>query len=79
MAMDILGTIRKDENECLAYISHLKFQTDLKHSQNVARKEGAIQKAFETARKAIKKGISFDVITDITGISKEEIEKLSTQ
>ena len=38
--------------------------------------EGSKQKAYEIAKKMLKKGNSIEDIYDITGLSKEEIEKL---
>ena len=38
--------------------------------------EGSKQKAYEIAKKMLKKGNSIEDIYDITGLSKEEIEEL---
>ena len=38
--------------------------------------EGSLQKAYEIAKKMLKKGNSIEDICDITGLSIEEIEKL---
>ena len=40
------------------------------------RKEGEENKAKEMARKLKKKGIDIEIISETSGLSKEEIEKL---
>ncbi|MDR0920740.1 MAG: hypothetical protein LBM93_16060 [Oscillospiraceae bacterium] len=89
MAKEILSNISQNEEERFRYLSRLKFQTDLTHNQAVARDEGIKQgKAeglsegfakgiLETAKNALKKGLTFDIVADITGLPMEEIEKLS--
>jgi hypothetical protein len=36
------------------------------------------EKAIETAKKMIKKGFETDIIMEITGLKKEEVEKLAS-
>jgi MoaA/NifB/PqqE/SkfB family radical SAM enzyme len=38
--------------------------------------KGAVEKAIEMARKSLDKGLSIDLVVELTGFSKEEIEKL---
>ncbi len=38
--------------------------------------KGEYNKSIDTAKKMIKKGFSNDEISDLTGLSKEDIEKL---
>jgi predicted transposase/invertase (TIGR01784 family) len=41
------------------------------------KKEGIEEKAIETAKKMLKKGFETDIIMELTGLKKEEIEKLA--
>ncbi|NIM17904.1 MAG: transposase, partial [Candidatus Aminicenantes bacterium] len=38
--------------------------------------EAAKRKALEIAKNALEKGVSIDFVAEITGLSKEDIEKL---
>jgi predicted transposase/invertase (TIGR01784 family) len=42
------------------------------------KKEGMEEKAIETAKKMLKKGFETDVIMELTGLNKEEVEKLAS-
>jgi predicted transposase/invertase (TIGR01784 family) len=41
------------------------------------KNEGMEEKAIETAKKMLKKGFETDIIMELTGLKKEEIEKLA--
>lgn len=70
------------------YEDSLKYYRDLKNSLDTAkeegkeegrqegREEGRKQRALEIARNAIAKGFAVEDIMDLTGLSKDEIEKL---
>jgi predicted transposase/invertase (TIGR01784 family) len=47
-----------------------------KLDEEKARKDGAEEKAKEMAKKSLKEGLSIELISKLTGLSKEEIEKL---
>jgi predicted transposase/invertase (TIGR01784 family) len=55
-----------------SYEDSLKYYRDLKNSLDTAKEEGKI----EVARNAITEGLSMDVIMKITGLTKEQIEKI---
>lgn len=55
-----------------SYEDSLKYYRDLKNSLDTAKEEGKI----EVARNAIAEGLSVDVIVKITGLTKEQIEKI---
>jgi predicted transposase/invertase (TIGR01784 family) len=40
--------------------------------------KGKEEKAIETAKKMIKKGFETDIIMELTGLKKEEVEKLAS-
>ena len=43
------------------------------------KKEGMEEKAIETAKKMLKKGFETGIIMELTGLEKEEVEKLSSE
>ena len=49
---------------------------DIKNSLNTAKKEGRAEEKAETALKMKQKGFDLKLISDITGLSIEDIEKL---
>lgn len=55
-----------------SYEDSLKYYRDLKNSLDTASDE----RAFDIAKNMIKKGYSFLEITELTGLSKEQIEKM---
>jgi predicted transposase/invertase (TIGR01784 family) len=61
-----------------SYEDSLKYYRDLKNSLDTAKEEGKIEgkieEKIETAKKGLNKGLPLDVISEITGLSKEEIE-----
>lgn len=69
-----------DEREYADYLASLKHYRDYVNSIDTAinkgRIEGKIEGKFETAREAKKEGLSAKVISKITGLTIEEIEKL---
>jgi predicted transposase/invertase (TIGR01784 family) len=68
------------DEEYASYEASLKHYRDLKNVVDTARDEGKIEgeknKALETARICKKKGYPTKDISEITGLSKEEIDKL---
>ena len=53
-----------------------KILTELETAERKGRQEGERKKAIETAKKMKEKGLDMNFIVEITGLSKEEIEKL---
>ena len=68
-----IAKFSKEEAE--AYEESLKSYRDLKNSLDMAREE----KAIEIVRNSIKEGLQVDLISKITGLSKEEIEKIKNE
>jgi len=62
------------------YEDSLKYYRDLVNSIDTAEQDGEEKgkrkEKIEIAKKCLKEGLSIDVISKITGLSKEEIEKL---
>lgn len=65
-----------------SYEDSLKYYRDLKNSLDTAkeegREEGRKEKKLEVAKNALKIGLSVDAIIQITGLSKETIERIKT-
>ncbi len=57
-------------------MADFEYYRDLKNSLDTARDEGKIEGIIEVARQALKKGMSVRDISDITGLSEADIEKL---
>jgi DNA repair protein RadC len=51
-------------------------KTGLEEGEKIGIKKGAKSKALEMAKKLKKKGIDVDIISETSGLSKKEIEKL---
>ena len=66
--------------EAMAYEDSLKVYRDLKNSIDTAREEGREEghevAMAEAAMKMLNKGLSLEVILDITGLTAEQIERL---
>jgi predicted transposase/invertase (TIGR01784 family) len=67
-----------------SYEDSLKYYRDLKNSLDTAREEGLaeglekgkIEGKIDVARQALMKGMSVKDIADLTGLTKEQIERL---
>ena len=59
-----------------SYEDSLKYYRDLKSSFDTKYEEGKIEGKIEIAKKLLNKGMSIKDIIDLTGLSKEEINKL---
>ena len=76
-AQEELEYLTGDEAERrLAFLREKKILDDL-WARTGARKEGERNKSIEIARNMLKEGISVEFIQKVTGLTKEEIEKLS--
>jgi predicted transposase/invertase (TIGR01784 family) len=60
-----------------SYEDSLKYYRDLKNSLDTAKEEGKIEEKIETAKKGLNKGLHVDVISEITGLTIEQIKKLN--
>ena len=49
----------------------------IKIGEEKGKQEGMEEKAIETAKKMLEKGFEVDIIMEITGLKKEEVEKLA--
>jgi predicted transposase/invertase (TIGR01784 family) len=47
-----------------------------KEGEEIGLQKGAMQEKYETARKMKQKGFDAQTIADLTGLDKDEIEKL---
>ncbi len=67
---------RYSDDEYAEYEDSLKYYRDLKNSMDTAFEEGKIEGKLETAVKMKKKGYLTTDISEITGLSMEEIDEL---
>ena len=72
MAVELLQTISRDENERARFRARRKFQMDMEHSIIVAGDERAIV----IARNLLAIGDSIDKIVNVTGLTRAEVEGL---
>ena len=79
-AQEQLLELLQDEDVKLKIFAREKAEFDRQTAMYHARKEGmekGLKKARkEDAKKMLEKGISIDMVSEITGLSKEELEKL---
>ncbi len=59
-----------------SYEDSLKYYRDLKNSLDTAKQEAREERDLEIAKRALKKGLSIHDIMDLTGLKREQIEKL---
>ena len=76
MAVELLQTISRDENERARFRARRKFQMDMEHSLIVARDEGRDEGVLAVAKKLLKMDMSLDNILEATGLTREEVEGL---
>jgi predicted transposase/invertase (TIGR01784 family) len=59
-----------------SYEDSLKYYRDLKNSLDTAKQEAREERDMEIAKKALGKGLSIEDIMDLTGLSREQIQRL---
>lgn len=64
------------QSEYQEYEDSLKYYRDIKNSLDTAKEEGKVEGKIEVARTGLKEGLSVEIIMKLTGMTKEEIEKL---
>ena len=74
MAVDLLQTISRDENERARFRSRRMFQMDMDHNLIAARDEGRDEKAIEIAKKMLSRNRPIDEIVEDTGLTYEEVK-----
>lgn len=65
-----------NKDEYMQYEESLKYYRDLKNSLDTAREEGRKDEKFDIAKKLKELGMSPKEIREITGLSREDIERL---
>ncbi len=83
--LDIMKMPEEERREYEEYQESLRYQASMYESsykvgemkgRKEGREEGAKDKAIEIAKKALERGNPIEFISEITGLSIEEIEKL---
>ncbi len=64
------------QKERQEYENSLKYYRDLVNTVDTAEQDGRKKEKIEIAKKCLKKGMNINEIIELTGLSKEEIEKL---
>jgi predicted transposase/invertase (TIGR01784 family) len=77
MAGSLLMSVSKDERERAVYRSRRMYQTDMQSNIATAEDRGEQRRAFAMARNMIAGGEPVEKITEYTGLTREEVEKLS--
>ena len=81
MAGNLLMTVSQDERERAILRSRRMFQTDMQSdiatAEDRGEKRGEKRKSLDIARNMMKRNRPIDEIIEDTGLSREEVEKLS--
>ncbi len=75
-AIDIINQMSMDEKEWNLYISRQRAIWDYNTGMRTAREEGAKQEKLEIAKNMLKEKVDIQIIEKVTGLTKEEIDKL---
>ncbi|MCQ2604891.1 MAG: Rpn family recombination-promoting nuclease/putative transposase [Spirochaetia bacterium] len=75
-AMEVLMTVSEDEKRRAIQLSYEKYETDRASELYCARREGIEQNRLEMARKMKARGFSITDITDLTGLTLEQLQAL---
>ena len=75
-AMDIIDEMSMDPKEWELYESRRVAIMDYNTGMHQSREEGKKEKQVEIAKNMLKKGMEISVITEITELTVEEIEKI---
>ena len=71
-----IARLSKEEYEI--YLNKIKTYRDWKNSLDTAKEEGKIEEKIEIAKNLFKQGVSPEIISNATGLSIQQIEKLKT-
>ena len=75
-AIDIINQMSMDEKEWNLYISRQRAIWDYNTGMRTAREEGAKQEKLEIDKNMLKEKVDIQIIEKVTGLTKEEIDKL---
>jgi len=75
-AFEIAKIANFNEKELDQYENSLKYYRDLKGVIDTSFYDGRKSREIEIARQSLKEGLSIELISKLTGLSKDEIEKL---
>ena len=64
------------QSEYQEYEDSLKYYRDIKNSLDTAKEEGKEEGKIEVARTGLEEGLTVEIIMKLTGLNKDEIEKL---
>jgi len=75
MASEVLITITKEEREQAWALSKLKYELDTQSNLSYAKRQGREEGLAEVAKNALAKGLSLEMIQEITGLDIDTIKK----
>ena len=75
-AIDIINQMSMDEKEWNLYISRQRAIWDYNTGMRTAREEGAKLEKLEIAKNMLEEKVDIQIIAKVTGLTKEEIDKL---
>ena len=76
VAGELLISISQDERERAIFRSRRMYQSDIESNMLTSRREGERAKAIAIAQNALQMNMPIDVVINLTGLNREEIEKL---
>jgi len=76
MASEVLISVSKDEIEWARQLSELKYELDTQSNLVHAERKGREEERLAVARNALAKGLSLELIHDITGLDIETINRI---
>ncbi|MCX8472091.1 MAG: Rpn family recombination-promoting nuclease/putative transposase, partial [Sediminibacterium sp.] len=76
IAYDYAAMREQDERGILSLAEKRATESGLQKGEQIGLQKGKIEEKIETAKKLIEKGMSIDLIQEVTGLTREEIEKL---
>ena len=77
MAGDLLISISQDERERAVFRSRRMYQSDRDSDMATAEDRGKRIRDIEIARNALRKNMPIEDISDITGLTRKEVERLT--
>ena len=79
MAGELLISVSQDEHERAVNRSRRMYQTDLQSDMATAEDNGELRGRLAVARNMMKRNWSIDEIIEYTGLTREEVEKLTSE
>ena len=76
---DVAELAQLDDKDRINYIKSMNTERDTYNQIEYAREEGAKQKSCDIAKRMLEKGIDIETISELTGLTAEEISRLKKE